>query len=84
MSIKNKTHQVIEWFGWYGVLAIVGAYAFVSFGFLVVENPLYQVVNLTGAADLSIDAWVDRNYQPDVLNIIWLCIAVIGLLRAFF
>ena len=83
MSIKKKTHQIIEWFGWYGVLAILGAYGLLSFGFIVSDHPVYQLLNLTGAVALSIDAWVDRDYQPVVLNIIWMLIAFISLLRLF-
>lgn len=38
-----------EIFGWYGTVAIVTAYALVSFGLLSATTLLYLVLNATGA-----------------------------------
>ncbi len=82
MLSKNK-HALVEALGWYGVGAILVAYALLSFNILSADEPMYQLLNLSGALTIILDAWVDRNYQPVVLNVIWLAIALIALARIF-
>lgn len=82
MMSKNK-HALVEALGWYGVVAILGAYALLSFGMLSADDPVYQLLNLSGAVAIIADAWVDRNYQPVVLNLIWFLIALSALVRSF-
>lgn len=73
-----------EAFGWYGVAAILLAYALVSFGLLDGENVGYQVLNLTGASGLVLVSFVRRAYQPAVLNAVWGGIALVAILNAVF
>ncbi len=63
---------ITEVLGWYGVVAIVGAYALLSLGILSSNSLLFQELNLTGAIGIVIDALDDKNAQPTILNIIWL------------
>lgn len=65
--------------GWYGVLAIIGAYALVSFGLVGSHSLGYQLLNLTGAAAILTEAYSKKDYQPVVLNILWSLIAVVAL-----
>lgn len=76
-----KKNIVVEIIGWYGVLAILGAYALLSFGFLNSNSLIYQILNGTGALGIAYDAFKDKNYQPAVLNVIWLIIAVIAIIN---
>lgn len=78
----NKT--LVEAFGWYGVAAILGAYALQSFGVIGAQDLSYLVLNLTGSIAVVVDAWMAKNWQPAVLNIVWAVIALIGLARFFF
>lgn len=73
--------NLTEIFGWYGVIAIVGAYALLTMHVFTVDNLLYQILNLTGAIGIMIDAYTDKNYQPVVLNIIWGGIALFAILN---
>ena len=73
----------IEICGWYGTVAIVLAYVLVSFGFLPATSLWYQVLNGTGAAGIIVDAFYKKDYQPGVLNVIWLIVAVIAIARLF-
>ncbi|HLC32305.1 MAG TPA: hypothetical protein VJJ82_00600 [Candidatus Nanoarchaeia archaeon] len=73
--------QVIEIVGWYGVVAIILAYAGLSFGFLDLSHPAYQLLNLTGSIGILIDALSKKDYEPVVINIFWMVIAVIALVR---
>lgn len=68
-------------FAWYGVAAILVAYALVSFDLLDSDSLTYQLLNATGAAGVMIISFVRRAYQPVVLNFTWTLIAVIAILR---
>lgn len=71
--------SVLSLAGWYGVLAILLAYAMLSFGVLTSHSLSYQLLNLTGAAGLIAEAYSKRDYQPTVLNVIWFVIALVSL-----
>jgi len=74
---------VVEGVGWYGVVAILAAYALVSFKFVEPHGLIYQLLNLSGALGIIIEAYSKKDYQPVVLNIVWLAIAIIALARLF-
>ena len=76
--MKNKTTEIL---GWYGVIAVVGAYALLSLNILSSTSLIFQGLNLTGAIGIVIDAMDDKNTQPAVLNIIWAIIAVVAIVR---
>lgn len=76
--MKNRITEIL---GWYGVVAIVGAYALLSFGIINSESIWYQGLNLTGAIGIVLDALDDKNIQPAVLNIIWAVIALIAVIK---
>jgi len=74
---------LIDVAGWYGVFVILGAYALLSWGFLVPSDIWYQILNLTGAVGLGLEALFRKDYQPTILNLIWALIAVFAILRMF-
>lgn len=78
--MKNKITEIL---GWYGVVAILGAYALLSLNILSSHSLWYQGLNLTGAIGIVIDAWDDKNTQPAVLNVIWAIIAFIAIIKIF-
>jgi hypothetical protein len=65
--------------GWYGVCALLGAYALVSFEVVEAESEVFQILNLTGAAGIATLSLTKRAYQPAVLNSIWAIIALVAL-----
>jgi hypothetical protein len=71
-------------FGWYGAIAIVGAYYMASFGILDVQSISYQLLNITGALWIVIISYIKWAYQPMTLNLIWLIIGLIALTKLFF
>jgi len=73
--------KITEALGWYGVVAVVSAYAALSLGLLTSDSLLFQGLNLTGAIGIVIDAVEDKNTQPAVLNIIWAIIAIVAIVR---
>ncbi len=74
---------ITETLGWYGVVAIVGAYALLSFNVIHSGSLWYQGLNLTGAIGIVVDALDDKNTQPAVLNTIWAIIALIAIVKIF-
>ena len=76
--------KFIELFGWYGMVAIVLAYTFVSFYVLQPTSIIYQLLNATGALGIVMVSFYKRAYQPGILNVIWTVIAVIAILKIMF
>jgi len=79
MVMKPKI--IDEIIGWWGAGAIVLAYALVSFDYLSVSTYLYQLLNGTGAVGIVYISFKKKAYQPGVLNIVWVIIAVIAIIR---
>ena len=65
-------------FGWYGTVAIVGAYAALSHGWLQ-EGPLYQLLNATGAAGVGLVCWRRAAWQALAMEVVWVAIAITAL-----
>ena len=76
--------KFIELFGWYGAIAIVAAYALVSFSVLQPTDIIYQLLNGTGALGIVLVSFHKRSYQPGVLNIIWTIIAILAIIKILF
>jgi hypothetical protein len=73
--------KMIEIIGWYGAVAIVGAYAFMSWGMISSGSLVYQLLNLTGSIGIVLASWFKKAYQPAVLNLIWSVIALVALIQ---
>jgi hypothetical protein len=72
---------LIDIFGWYGIIAILVAYSLVTLKIVLSHNMIYLILNLTGAAGILLHSYIKKDYQPVVLNLIWIAIALIGLIR---
>ena len=73
--------MVISALGWYGVLAILLAYALLTFDFIEVKSYAYQLLNLSGAAGIIVVAASKNDRQPVVLNIVWAAVALVALVQ---
>lgn len=67
--------------GWYGTIAIVLAYALLSFGAIDGDSLLYQILNGTGAIGIVYISFKKKAYQPGVLNIIWTIITIAAIIK---
>jgi predicted membrane metal-binding protein len=74
-------HRVENYFGWYGVLAILLAYLLLSFNVIASKSLSYQLLNLTGALGIIAEATSKKDTQPAVLNIVWAIIAIFAIIR---
>lgn len=84
MTVATKppfTTVAAEIVGWYGTLAILGAYALTSFGVLASTSATCQLLNLTGASGVAIVCWRKRTWQAFWLEAVWATIALVALLR---
>jgi hypothetical protein len=79
----NPIKVTIEALGWYGAVAILGAYAAVSFGWLGAGSLVAISLNLTGAFGVILVSWSKRAWQPVALNGFWLAVAAVSLARYF-
>lgn len=73
-----------EIIGWYGTVAIVSAYALLSFGAISSNSLVYQVLNGTGAIGIVYISFKKKAYQPGALNIIWTIIATVAIIKILF
>jgi hypothetical protein len=76
--------KIVEIFGWYGMIAILGAYFLISFEILESTSLIFQFLNITGAIGIVTVSLYKKAYQPGVLNIIWAIIALLAILRILF
>lgn len=73
--------QVAECAGWYGIGAVLGAYALASFSLITVDSVWFQLLNATGSGGLIIISAVKKVRQLVIFNIIWTSIATVSLIR---
>lgn len=74
-------NSFFELFAWYGVVAILVAYALVSFDVLESDSITFQMMNLTGALGIAAVSLLKRVFQSVVLNVIWSLIALVAILN---
>jgi len=71
----------VEVAGWIGALLILAAYALLSAGKLDGQSPLYQWMNVVGAAGFTINGWWHHALPSAALNVIWMGIGGFALWR---
>ena len=76
----KKDIDIKEIVGWYGAIAILLAYALVSFKVIKSNSYAYQLLNLTGAIGIVIISIAKKANQPAALNIAWSIIAFIAII----
>jgi len=76
--------KVAEVAGWYGTIAIVGAYILVSFDVISSNSVWYQLLNFSGALGIIYISAIKKVKQSVILNIFWVIIATAALLKIIF
>jgi hypothetical protein len=67
--------------GWGGALLILLAYLLLSMGRLTGQSPLYQWMNVIGAAGFTINGWWHGALPSAALNVLWMLIGGFALWR---
>lgn len=71
----------VEVAGWIGAALILLAYLLVTTGRLTGQSPLFQWMNLVGAAGFVINGWWHDAIPSTALNVVWMLIALVALWR---
>lgn len=80
MSKKMAPKQLFaESAGWYGAVAILVAYALVSFKIIPGDGLAFQLLNLTGALGILTISLYKKVKQSIVLNIFWGAVAIVAI-----
>ena len=72
---------MVEAAGWIGAGLILLAYLLLSMGKVTGQSPLYQGMNIVGAAGFIINGWWHGAIPSAVLNVIWMMIGGVALWR---
>jgi len=79
---EQKLPRWADWIGWYGTVAIVGAYMGLSWGWLD-QGVIYQTLNLTGALGVGLVCYLKQTWQPFWLQAVWVLISIVALVELF-
>src|SRR5258708_37319964 len=71
----------VEVAGWIGAVLILLAYLLLSMGKLTGQSPLYQWMNVVGAAGFTVNGWWHGALPSAALNVIWMMIGGVALWR---
>ncbi|MGZ8285518.1 MAG: CBU_0592 family membrane protein [Allosphingosinicella sp.] len=72
---------LVEAAGWGGALLILSAYLLLSMEKVTGQSLLYQGMNVVGAAGFVVNGWWHGAIPSASLNVIWMLIGVIALMR---
>jgi len=72
---------MVEAAGWIGAGRILLAYLLLSMGKVTGQTPLYQGMNIIGAAGFIINGWWHGAIPSAALNVIWMMIGGVALWR---
>jgi ABC-type multidrug transport system permease subunit len=78
----RETPRFAEIAGWYGMLAILLAFALSSFSVLEATSLPYQLINASGAIGLMLIAYYKGVMQNVILNAVWLAVAAITIITS--
>ena len=84
--ISKKLSPLIffrEALGWVGAIAILLSYFLNTFNLIESASLAYLLLNGFGAAGIIIGSLDNKDFQPIALNIFWLLIALVGLIKIF-
>jgi hypothetical protein len=71
----------VDYLGILGSFLIAGAYFGVSSGRLDGEKPLFNLINLAGAAFILVSLYYRPNPGAIVIEVLWVIIALVALVR---
>jgi hypothetical protein len=71
----------VEVAGWAGASLILLGYLLITAGKLTGQSALYQWMNVAGAAGFIVNGWWHGALPSAVLNVIWLLIGAVALIR---
>ncbi|MBT3262262.1 hypothetical protein HN992_00475 [Candidatus Woesearchaeota archaeon] len=70
-----------DFFGWIGMLLVLGAYSLISLGVFVAQSLGYVLMNAVGSLFLLYLALKKKAFPLVFLNGVWILISLISLIR---
>ena len=70
-----------NYIGWASAFLIVLAYLLMTMEILVSQSFEYNMMNLVGGLGLAYRVWLDRNYSNFILEVIFVTIALVNLIK---
>ena len=67
--------------GWIGVALILASYTLLNLQVVKPVTLTYQSINALGAIGIALEAGAKKDYQPFILNLIWLFISLLSMLQ---
>ena len=71
----------VEVAGWAGASLILLGYLLITAGKLTGQSPVYQWMNVAGAAGFIVNGWWHGAIPSAALNVVWMLIGAVALLR---
>jgi len=71
----------IELCGWTGALALIVAYALVSFERITARGPIFQLLNLAGSLMMAANSAWHHAWPSAAVNLIWISVGLGALAR---
>lgn len=79
--MNKKNSEII---GWVGMSLVLIAFALLNFNILTKDDITYILFNIIGSAGIAYISLKKKTYQPAVLNILWILVALYGLIVLIF
>lgn len=80
----SQQEIIIECLGWMASILIVGSYALNLWGKIETNSKTYMWTNIIGGLFFVINTYFHHAYPSMVVNIIWVIIALVLLLKPIF
>lgn len=80
--MSNVVDLWVHIIGWLGGILVVIAYLLNTTGKLTAKDFWYQFLNLIGSIALIINTFLVGAYPSAAVNVIWVAIAVVGLIKS--
>jgi len=78
----DATVIIVNVVGWIGMACLIGAYVLVTLGRISGPGLTFQAMNLVGGGFLMVNSAYYGAWPSAALNMVWVVIGVVGLLRA--
>lgn len=73
--------NIIKILGWIGVFLVLSAYFLINFYYISSKSIIYLLLNIFGSIFIFVETFHKKDYQPALLNLIWLGIALVAIIK---
>lgn len=84
LYIMKKHSKLVKAIGWTGTILLMAGYGINTLGFIESTGPLYATINIVAGFCLGVRVFADRNWSNLFLEIFWVGVALISIVRYFF